>query len=686
MTELYLDYAGSALPIKDWVKESTDLIVSTRFSNPHSITQNLTESTHNWIKECRELLYKSIGASSQEYTLIFTSGATDSIHKIAEWFSFSLFAYTKRNHNSILGLRNVYKECIQLDDDLTTIIPPSESLLIAMPAECNFSGKKLNWINAKKKYPSSYLLLDVAKYTSTTILDLSTEEEKPDFIPISLYKWIGYPTGLGALFIHNRTLSMLNKTYYGGGTVDFNSLSEVKTIPKKEFTSRLEDGTLPFLSIISATIGLRHFLSEREERFLQIKQITLRVYNQMKELIYRNGQPLVNIYTPEDSIGSILTFNILSSTSNYIGYSDIERLASMKGIRLRVGCFCNPGACAIHLNLSDKELEYNYSQGHTCSNHKEIIKGKPTGAVRISFGWGSTRADGDRFIKWLTATFLDVHSGCAIPESYFHSNRTICISELIVYPIKSCPGFSVKKWRITNSGLEYDRMFAIYDTKNRLVTIQKNVKLGLILSTLDADTGELTLTNRETGGCICFNVNTYSESVKESCSHWLSEQLEEEVTCVKSEVDSNFSNTSPYLVISKESVLDLNKRILEKNQYIRMIPDIYWWKEKVVEWYPSIQIERFRPNIVLEGCIPYEEDRLQSFSTQGVLFKKEKDCERCYSTTMNIRKQTRDHELEPMKTLLTYRKMDNGVTFGTLFYTSVDKKVDIEVGEIDINN
>lgn len=695
MKECYLDYAGSARIIKEWLHESTTEILSAKYGNPHSTTFGISEanSITQKVNECRDLLFQSIGSTSNDYILVFTSGTTDSIRKIGEWFNFDTILYTKRNHNSVLGLRNIYakkgSEIIQLDDNFTPSVECmcKGSTLLAIPAECNFSGKQLDWRNAKDRFLDAYLLLDVAKYTSTSILNVDSllPEHKPDFIPISLYKWIGYPTGLGALFIHKRMVPMISKVYYGGGTIDFNSLSSVKTIPKKDIVSSLEDGTLPFLSIVSAGVGLRHFLSQRETRFHTIRETTQSVYVKLLELRYTNGKKLIEMYTSDESVNSIITFNILNQDGRYIGYSDVERLASASGICLRVGCFCNPGACAIHLGLTDEELEYNYSQGHTCSNHKENIRGKPTGAIRISFGWNSIKADGDYFIDWLTSTFLSSSFSSAIQNEYF-SNRSEKkrIAEFIVYPIKSCPGFVTDKWKITHSGLEYDRMFAIYDTKNRLVTIQKNIRLGLIVPYIDADTGYMKLTNRETEESIEFNTRVYSESVKESCNAWLSEQLGEEVVCVKSESDSNFSNTSPYLVISKESLMDLNRRILDKNGYIRRIPNVYWWKEKVVEWYPSIGMERFRPNIVLEGCLPYEEDTITSFTIGETVFRKDKDCERCYTTTMNTKKQTRDVELEPMKTLLTYRKMDNGVTFGSLFYTDMCESRDIQVGEIEV--
>ena len=40
---------------------------------------------------------------------------------------------------------------------------------------------------------------------------------------MSFYKVFGYPTGLGALLIRNDNINILNKLYWGGGTVSIAS-------------------------------------------------------------------------------------------------------------------------------------------------------------------------------------------------------------------------------------------------------------------------------------------------------------------------------------------------------------------------------------------------------------------------------------------------------------------------------
>lgn len=102
--------------------------------------------------------------------------------------------------------------------------------LFVYSAQCNFSGLKypLKWIDdvhagalsvfASRPLTKWYVLLDAAGFVPTNNLDLSIF--KPDFVCLSFYKMFGYPTGIGALLVKNASSDVLEKVYYGGGTVD----------------------------------------------------------------------------------------------------------------------------------------------------------------------------------------------------------------------------------------------------------------------------------------------------------------------------------------------------------------------------------------------------------------------------------------------------------------------------------
>lgn len=80
-------------------------------------------------------------------------------------------------------------------------------------------------------------MLDAASYVSTNALDLS--RWKPDFVTLSFYKIMGFPTGLGALLIHRRATDALIKgPFFGGGTVQMYSTSKAAHVPRSELVQR----------------------------------------------------------------------------------------------------------------------------------------------------------------------------------------------------------------------------------------------------------------------------------------------------------------------------------------------------------------------------------------------------------------------------------------------------------------
>lgn len=92
-----------------------------------------------------------------------------------------------------------------------------------------------------------------------------------------------------------------------------------------------------------------------------------------------------------------MTFNLKSPDGSWVGSYEVEKLASTRGIQLRTGCFCNPGACSKYLELTHTELYSNFQSGHVCWDDNDIISGRPTGAVRVSFGYMSTFEDAQAF-------------------------------------------------------------------------------------------------------------------------------------------------------------------------------------------------------------------------------------------------------------------------------------------------
>ena len=101
----------------------------------------------------------------------------------------------------------------------------------------------------------------------------------------------------------------------------------------------------------------------------------------------------------------------------------------------------------------------------------------------------------------------------------------------------------------------------------------------------------------------------------------------------------SFADGFPLLLISEESLADLNARL------------------------PTpLPMNRFRPNLVIRGEDPYVEDSLTAFRLGGIEFRVVKPCDRCVVTTTD--QETTERGVEPLRTLATYRKVGGEVMFG----------------------
>lgn len=108
--------------------------------------------------------------------------------------------------------------------------------------------------------------------------------------------------------------------------------------------------------------------------------------------------------------------------------------------------------------------------------------------------------------------------------------------------------------------------------------------------------------------------------------------------------DVGFADSDSFLIISDESMKDLNERATEE-----------------------VLVNQVRPNIVVYGCNPYDEDRMDRIRIGKLEFVGKKLCVRCPTTLIN--QATGEAGEEPLKTLATYRHRKDlkGVVFGRNF-------------------
>lgn len=213
------------------------------------------------------------------------------------------------------------------------------------------------------------------------------------------------PTGLGALIIRRNSAPLLSKkVYFGGGTYDALVATEPFYRARSDLASRFEDGSIAYTLINSISYGFD--LLEKRFNLHSIAQhcssLTQFVSSSMLAMKHYNAMSVFELYGDHSDPlstrqGPTIAFSVLTEFGTYRGYSEVNLLASACGFQIRAGCFCNAGACQKFLRLSPDDVRHHLARGHLCGDHVDLIDGRPTGCLRVSFGyasiyrWASTR-------------------------------------------------------------------------------------------------------------------------------------------------------------------------------------------------------------------------------------------------------------------------------------------------------
>ncbi len=263
--------------------------------------------------------------------------------------------------------------------------------------------------------------------------------------------------------------------------------------------------------------------------------------------------------------------------------------------------------------------------------------------------------------------------------------KKVRVVELNRYPVKSLAGNPLSSASIEEKGISFDRNWLVTLPSGKFLTQREIPKMALV-KTAVSDSGDLTLSADGRNDVKVRHVNhpedmdfkrvtvwrdeCYAIDEGEDVAAWLSEFLETKCRLVKmkdgfkrpildngKEFDGSvrFQDQYPLLVISTASLQDLNDRL-----------------------ETPLPMNRFRPNIVIEGCAPFEEDEFKTLtSSSGVVISSAKSCARCVITTTD--QKTTERGVEPLKTLATYRGSEHGVLFGQNYI--VNQSGNLKVGD-----
>ena len=256
--------------------------------------------------------------------------------------------------------------------------------------------------------------------------------------------------------------------------------------------------------------------------------------------------------------------------------------------------------------------------------------------------------------------------------------RGIRIAALYVYPIKSCAGVAVDTMRFDALGPLDDRRWMLVDDHDAFLTQRELPRLALVrparvdggLRVLAPGMPALTVAGR--GGarratevwddrCAGFDEGDEARA-------WFSEYLGRPVRLLRFDATApraasgnwvgdalgrpgaltRFTDGYPLLVVSAASVGALDARL-------------------AAQGLPGASVQRFRPNVVVDGLEPFEEDAIGTLAPAGggPTLRLVKPCTRC--TVAEVDPRTGRHEGGLLRLLATFRaepRLGGAVTFG----------------------
>jgi uncharacterized protein YcbX len=240
------------------------------------------------------------------------------------------------------------------------------------------------------------------------------------------------------------------------------------------------------------------------------------------------------------------------------------------------------------------------------------------------------------------------------------------VSHLNVYPVKSCRGVPLGSATLDRWGIQHDRNWMVVDAEDRFVSQRTQPRLSLVEPALgpvrltlrapEMPALELPVSGRAGPER---TVRVFDDVCRaldqgDGAAEWFSRYLGVPVRLVRigagfergvkessypTGADIAFADGFPLLVLSLASLAALNARLPE-----------------------PVPMNRFRPNIVLDGCPPFAEDGWKRIRIGQVTFQLVTQCERCVTTTVD--QATAEQGKEPLATLATFRRGGGGVVFG----------------------
>ncbi|HKC29274.1 MAG TPA: MOSC N-terminal beta barrel domain-containing protein [Jatrophihabitans sp.] len=247
------------------------------------------------------------------------------------------------------------------------------------------------------------------------------------------------------------------------------------------------------------------------------------------------------------------------------------------------------------------------------------------------------------------------------------------LSAINRYPVKSCRGHGVQRATVEPWGLAGDRRWLLVDDDGVFITAREHPSLMLVtpaprpdggLDVTGPDAAPISVDVPERDDVLPVRVwksELVAAAASPAASAWFSKVIGKSVRLVylddptRRRPNPVFAQPSDYV-----SFADGYPLLLATQSSLDMLND--WIAEGPRADEGPLPMTRFRPNVVIAGTRPWEEDGWRRIRVGEALFRVVKGCDRCTMTMTDP--DTAERGKEPISTLARYRRWDGETWFG----------------------
>lgn len=270
------------------------------------------------------------------------------------------------------------------------------------------------------------------------------------------------------------------------------------------------------------------------------------------------------------------------------------------------------------------------------------------------------------------------------------------LTHLLLYPIKSCAGIAVRSATVLESGLSalgvHDREWMLVTEDGQFLTQREHPRMALIRPLPDGASLHVHAPGMETlllplaweDTAARRTVRIWDDTVDaadcgDTAAAWFAAALGTPCRLVRFRPDvvrptsikwtdgvpaqTRFADAYPLLLIGQASLDDLNARLVASGR-------------------SALQMDRFRPNLVVDGIDAFEEDFLGTLTIGKVEIRPVKPCARCPITSID--QTTGIPGPDPLDVMQTYRanpRMDGAVCFGVNCIVTAGAGSELHLGQ-----